>query len=63
MIMTFILYISALTIPIWGIVFCLTLIRIIEKIHLEEDHPLETFWFTVSFVVMITVITYILGSL
>lgn len=47
------------TLPVWGIVFCLNLIAIIEKIKAEEAHQKNTVWFTVSFVFIIMVIAVI----
>lgn len=45
------------TLPIWGIIFCLNLISIIEKIKYEKEHKKSTFWFTLSFVIIITVLS------
>lgn len=48
------------TLPIWGIVFCLNLISIIEKINYEDEvYTKNTVWFTISFVIIITVIAVI----
>ena len=58
MFFSFLLVAGAVTIPIWGIVFCLNLISIIEKIRYKRDCTKNKVWFTVSFVIIITVITY-----
>lgn len=58
---SFLVFIGILTIPIWGIVFCLNLITIIEKINMGSNYSKNTFWFTISFVVIITVLTIIIA--
>lgn len=58
MFFNFLIVVGAVTIPIWGIVFCLNLISIMEKIKYKQDYTKNKVWFTVSFVIMITVITY-----
>lgn len=62
MFFSFLVFIGALTIPIWGIVFCLNLIAIIEKIKYERIYTKNVFWFTLSFVVIITVLTFIVAA-
>ena len=57
---SFFVSIGILTIPIWGIVFCLNLIAIIEKIKYERAYIKNTFWFTLSFVFIITMFIFIL---
>lgn len=59
MFLTFIVNVGILTIPIWGIVFCINLISIIEKIKKQDNYNKNAFWFTFSFVVIITVLTFI----
>lgn len=49
---------GVLTIPIWGVVFCLNLISIIENIQYKKDFTKNKVWFTVSFVIMVSTITY-----
>lgn len=49
---------GVLTIPIWGIVFCLNLISIIEKIQYKKDFTKNKVWFTISFVIIVLTITY-----
>lgn len=49
---------GVLTIPIWGVVFCLNLISIIENIQYKKDFSKNKGWFTVSFVIMVSTITY-----
>lgn len=49
---------GVLTIPIWGVVLCLNLISIIEKIQYKKDFTKNKVWFTVSFVIMVSTITY-----
>ena len=58
MFFNFLIVVGAVTIPIWGIVFCLNLISIMEKIKYKQDYTKNKVWFTVSFVIMIIVITY-----
>ncbi|SFQ20634.1 hypothetical protein SAMN04488506_0957 [Desemzia incerta] len=52
------LIVGVLTIPIWGVVFCLNLISIIEKIQYKKDFTKNKVWFTISFVIMVSTITY-----
>ncbi|MER2293862.1 MAG: hypothetical protein ABS913_00925 [Desemzia incerta] len=49
---------GVLTIPIWGVVFCLNLISIIENIQYKKDFTKNKVWFTVLFVIMVSTITY-----
>lgn len=49
---------GVLTIPIWGVVFCLNLISTIENIQYKRDFTKNKVWFTVSFVIIVSVITY-----
>lgn len=49
---------GVLTIPIWGVVFCLNLISIIENIQYKKDFTKNKVWFTVSFVIMVSTVTY-----
>ncbi|WP_188204631.1 hypothetical protein [Desemzia incerta] len=49
---------GVLTIPIWGVVFCLNLISIIENIQYKKDFTKNKVWFTISFVIIVSVITY-----
>lgn len=46
-------YISTFLMPILGILFCLNLVSILKKI--KEDVPIgwNTFWLTVSFVLIV----------
>lgn len=59
MLLPFVVNVGILTIPIWGIVFCRNLITIIEKINAKRDYRKNTFWFTFSFVVIITVLVFV----
>lgn len=49
---------GVLTIPIWGVVFCLNLISIIENIQYKKDFTKNKVWFTISSVIIVSVITY-----
>lgn len=49
---------GVLTIPIWGVVFCLNLISIIENIQYKKNFTKNKVWFTISFVIIVSVITY-----
>ncbi len=62
MFFSFFVSIGILTIPIWGIVFCLNLIAIIEKIKYERAYTKNTFWFTLSFVFIVTMFIFILAD-
>ncbi|WP_462405942.1 hypothetical protein [Gracilibacillus sp. Marseille-QA3620] len=42
------------TVPIWVVVLCVNFIAILQKLKYEEDHPQNTFWFTVSATVLIS---------
>lgn len=53
---------GVLTIPIWGVVFCLNLISIMEKIQYKKDFTKNKVWFTISFVIIVSVITYGLAA-
>lgn len=53
---------GVLSIPIWGIVFCLNFIALIEKIKDEEYYTKNAFWFTCSFVIIVTVLTFAVVS-
>jgi hypothetical protein len=58
MIFQIIALLGFITMPIWGIVFCLNLVSIIENIKYEEAYQKNTIWLTISFVIIITVIAY-----
>lgn len=59
MFVSYLVLIGVLSVPMWSVVFCLNLISIIEKIKYKKDHTKNSFWFTVSFVIIITVITFV----
>jgi len=42
------------TVPIWSVVLCVNFVAILQKLKYEEDHPQNTFWFTVSGAVLIS---------
>ena len=42
------------TVPIWAVVLCVNFVAILQKLKYEEDHPQNTFWFTVSGAVLIS---------
>ena len=41
------------TVPIWAVVLCVNFVAILQKLKYEEDHPQNTFWFTVAGTVLI----------
>ncbi len=52
----FLVFVGIITIPIWGVLFCLNLISIIEKIKYEESYGKNKFWLTLSFVIIISIL-------
>lgn len=59
MFFSYLVFIGFLSLPVWGIIFCLSLVSIIEKIKYEKEHKFNTFWFTLSFVIIITILAII----
>ena len=51
------------TVPIWAVVLCVNFVAILQKLKYEEDHPQNTFWFTVSGTVLICLLFFVLISL
>ena len=52
--MNVLLLLLFLTVPIWAVVLCVNFVAILQKLKYEEDHPQNTFWFTVSGAVLIS---------
>ena len=46
-------YIGFLGMPILGIIFCINLVEILKKIKNEQPTAKNTFWLTVSFVLIV----------
>lgn len=53
------LYLSWFAMPVLGIVFCLNLVTILRKIKEEQPTAKNTFWFTLSFVLIIWTIAIV----
>ncbi len=47
------LFISVYLMPILAIIFCINLVEIIKKVKKEQPTASNTFWLTVSFVLMV----------
>ena len=48
----FFLYICAFIMPVLGIVFCVNLVEVLKKIKKDEKTAKNTFWLTISFMLM-----------
>ena len=47
------LFISFYLMPILAIIFCLNLVEIIKKIKKDQPTAVNTFWLTISFVLIV----------
>ena len=47
------LFISVYLMPILAIIFCINLVEIIKKVKKEQPTASNTFWLTLSFVLMV----------
>ncbi|MFS1513429.1 hypothetical protein VQL36_13435 [Chengkuizengella sp. SCS-71B] len=55
-------YLNAFLVPILAIIFCLNLVAIIKKVKKDESTTANTFWLTISFVIMVWIIAFTLLS-
>lgn len=60
MFFSILVFIGIITIPIWGIVLCINLAMIIEKIMYKKVYTKNLFWFTFSVVFILIIFTIIL---
>lgn len=54
--------IGVFSMPLWGIVFCLNFISIIENIHYDKLYTKNIFWFTFSFVLILIIFILLILS-
>lgn len=54
--------IGIFSMPLWGIVFCLNFISIIENIRYDKLYTKNVFWFTFSFVLILMIFILLILS-
>lgn len=54
--------IGVFSMPLWGIVFCLNFISIIENIRYDKLYTKNIFWFTFSFVLILMIFILLILS-
>lgn len=54
--------IGVFSMPLWGIVFCLNFISIIENIRYDKLYTKNIFWFTFSFILILMIFILLILS-
>lgn len=54
--------IGVFSMPLWGIIFCLNLISIIENMRYDKLYMKNVFWFIFSFVLILIIFTILIFS-